>query len=95
LSFAPFLARERHSNLPLSRRDAGGRTTLSVFALDTSLATLNGDGLRSSASLKDVFVHISAVEKPGLSNLNEGRLSNTRRLRIKERHRLKISRRDA
>jgi cold shock CspA family protein len=44
-----------------------------------------------SSSRKDVFVHVSAVEKAGLSNLNGARLSNTRKSQIEERHRLKIS----
>jgi CspA family cold shock protein len=33
--------------------------------------------IRPSAGDKDVFVHISAVERAGLSTLNEGRTSNT------------------
>ena len=34
---------------------------------------------------KDVFVHISAVERAGLSTLNEGQQIYTRRSQIKER----------
>ena len=43
---------------------------------------------------KDVFVHISAVEKAGLSTLNEGQASkyNTKRLQIKGRPRPRTSR---
>jgi len=39
---------------------------------------------------KDVFVHISAVEKAGLSSPSEGKLSNTRKSRTREKHRQKI-----
>jgi CspA family cold shock protein len=41
---------------------------------------------------KDVFVHISAVEKAGLSSLNEGQVSNIKRSRTRARRRPKISR---
>ena len=41
---------------------------------------------------KDVFVHISAVERAGLSTLNEGSRSNTTSLPAKAKSRLKISR---
>jgi cold shock CspA family protein len=40
---------------------------------------------------KDVFVHISAVERAGLSGLNEGRLSITRKSRTRAKHPHKIS----
>ena len=33
--------------------------------------------IRPSTGDKDVFVHISAVERAGLSTLNEGQLSST------------------
>jgi cold shock protein len=38
---------------------------------------------------KDVFVHISAVERAGLSSLNEGQTSNTRKSRTGVKHQLK------
>jgi cold shock protein len=41
---------------------------------------------------KDVFVHISAVERAGLSSLNEGQSSNTRKSRTGAKHRLRTSR---
>jgi Cold shock proteins len=41
---------------------------------------------------RDVFVHISAVERAGLSTLNEGKSSNTRSLRIAASSRPRISR---
>ena len=39
----------------------------------------------------DVFVHISAVERAGLSTLNEGQTWNTRKSRTEEETRRKIS----
>jgi CspA family cold shock protein len=39
---------------------------------------------------KDVFVHISAVERAGLSGLNEGQSSNSRRFRTGAKHRRRI-----
>ena len=39
---------------------------------------------------KDVFVHISAVERAGLSNLNEGARSATKRRKAAARCRRKI-----
>jgi cold-shock-like DNA binding protein len=39
---------------------------------------------------KDVFVHISAVERAGLSGLNEDWSSNTRKFRIGARPQLEI-----
>jgi cold shock protein len=40
---------------------------------------------------KDVFVHISAVEKAGLNGLNEGQVVEYEEFRIKEKHRQNIS----
>ena len=39
---------------------------------------------------KDVFVHISAVERAGLSGLNEGKLLSMKKCRTKERRRQRI-----
>jgi cold shock protein len=39
---------------------------------------------------KNVFVHISAVERAALSSLNEGSLSNTKRSQTEARHRPRI-----
>jgi CspA family cold shock protein len=39
---------------------------------------------------RDVFVHISAVEKAGLSTLNEGQTVCTKRYPTKARHRQRI-----
>jgi CspA family cold shock protein len=41
---------------------------------------------------KDVFVHISAVEKAGLSGLNEGQIVEYDEVPNKEKHRRKILR---
>ena len=35
---------------------------------------------------KDVFVHISAVERAGLSGLNEGQAINMKKCRIEAKH---------
>ena len=39
---------------------------------------------------KDVFVHISAVERAGLSALNEGLASNTKKSPIREKRQPRI-----
>ena len=39
---------------------------------------------------KDAFVHISAVERAGLSTLNEGKSSSTSWLKIAAKHPLRI-----
>jgi len=41
---------------------------------------------------KDVFVHISAVERAGLSGLNEGKSSNMRKSRTRAKRQQKTSR---
>ena len=41
----------------------------------------------ASGGGKDVFVHISAVEKAGLSTLNEGKLLSTKKYPTRARHR--------
>jgi CspA family cold shock protein len=39
---------------------------------------------------KDVFVHISAVERAGLSGLNEGQAIDTRKSRTRAKHQQRI-----
>jgi len=51
--------------------------------------------IQPSAGGKDVFVHISAVEKAGLSTLTKGRPWNTKRLPIAARPRPRTSRSSA
>jgi CspA family cold shock protein len=46
--------------------------------------------IQPSTGGKDVFVHISAVEKAGLRGLDEGQLLNTRWCRTAVKSRLKI-----
>ena len=48
--------------------------------------------IQPQAGGKDVFVHISAVERAGLTGLNEGRLSNTRKSRTRAKRQQRISR---
>ena len=48
--------------------------------------------IQPQSGSKDVFVHISAVEKAGLSGLNEGQVVEYEKSQAKERHRRNISR---
>jgi len=41
--------------------------------------------IQSQSGGKDVFVHISAVERAGLSGLNEGQVISTKKCRTRER----------
>jgi CspA family cold shock protein len=69
---AVFLAVHCQTDLNCFLRSEQGVTTLATGTVKWFNATKGFGFIQPDTGGKDVFVHISAVEKAGLSNLNEG-----------------------